>query len=385
MLGSLSHRAARTMSAALPDGRRVVVTEFAESPDEAIERFVRLEPQAAPDPAALRDDEVVVRVRAASVSWVDLLMTSGQYQHMPSPPYVPGIESAGEVALTGAAVDPALAREGDRVIVDFMKVGPRTHGRYQRAGGFATWVVVPADALVTLPERLSFDQGATLLGAYETAHHCLLTRGRLRAGETVLVLGASGATGLAAVQVARLAGATVIASGRSDAKLAEVAAAGADHVLNTLGDGDEPVRRFRDEVKALTGGRGADVVYDTVGGATSEEALRACAFGARFVIVGWTSTPDVARGRGARGAPRANRLPTNLIQMKGIDVLGAPAVISVAHDPSLRPPRLARVIDWAASGAIEPRVSHAFDLGDWRAAMLARWRSEPLGGCVVRP
>ncbi len=373
------------MNTALPDGRRVVVTEFAETPDEAIERFVRLEPQPAPDPASLQDDEVVVRVRAASVSWVDLLMTSGQYQHMPSPPYVPGIESAGEVAWAGAAVEPAHARVGDRVIVDFMQVGPRTHGRYQRAGGFATWVVVPARALVRLPERLSFDQGATLLGAYETAHHCLLTRGRLRAGETVLVVGASGATGLAAVQVARLAGARVIATGRSDAKLAAVAAQGAHHVINTRGDADTPVRRFRDEVKALTGGRGVDVVYDTVGGDTSLECLRACAFGARFVIVGWTSTPDVARGRGLRGAPRANQLPTNLIQMKGLDVLGAPAVISVAQDPSLRPPRLAQVLDWAAGGAIDPQVSHAFALEDWRPALLARWRSEPVGGCVIRP
>lgn len=373
------------MPTAFPDGRRVVVTEFAESPDEALERFVRLEPQPAPDPAALQDDEVVVRVRAASVSWVDLLMTSGQYQHMPAPPYVPGIESAGEVAWAGAGVDRSRVREGDRVIVDFMQVGPRTGGRWQRAGGFATWVVVPASALRPLPARLSFEQGATLLGAYETAHHCLLTRGRLRAGESVLITGASGATGLAAVQVAKLAGATVIATGRSDAKLAAVAAQGADHVLNTAGDGDAPVRRFRDEVKALTGGRGVDVVYDTVGGDVSEEALRACAFGARFVIVGWTSTPDVARGRGQRGAPRANRLPTNLIQMKGLDVLGAPAVISVSHDPSLRPPRLAQVLDWAASGAIDPQVSHAFDLGDWQAAMRARWRSEPVGGCVVRP
>ena len=161
---------------------------------------------------------------------------------------------------------------------------------------------------------------------------------------------------------------------------------GADHVVNTRGgDGEPEVRRFRDEVKALTGGRGVDVVYDTVGGEVSLECLRCVDFGARFVIVGWTSTPDVARGRGQRGAPRANQLPTNLIQMKGLSVLGAPAVISVGRDPSLRPPRLAQVLAWAASGEIAPHVSHAFPLERFRDAMRARWDGEVIGGCVLRP
>ncbi|RPH45775.1 MAG: NADPH:quinone oxidoreductase family protein [Burkholderiales bacterium] len=377
---------ALAMRTPLPPGRQVLVTEFADSPSEAIERSTTLVAQPPPDPSSLGPDEVVVGIRAASVGWVDLLMTSGQYQHMAEPPYCPGIEYAGVVERVGAGVDPARCREGDRVIVDFMQVGPRTGGAYRRAGGFASYAVVPAQAVVPIPARLDFDQAACLLGAYETAHHCLVTRAQLRAGETVLVTGASGATGLAAVQVARRLGATVIGTGRSDAKLAVVRALGADHVVNSRGgDGEPEVRRFRDEVKALTGGRGVDVVYDTVGGDVSLECLRCVDFGARFVIVGWTSTPDVARGRGQRGAPRANQLPTNLIQMKGLSVLGAPAVISVGRDPTLRPPRLAQVLAWAASGEIAPQVSHAFPLERFREAMRARWEGEVIGGCVLRP
>jgi NADPH2:quinone reductase len=190
---------------------------------------------------------------------------------------------------------------------------------------------------------------------------------------------------MAAVQVAKLLGATVIATGRSDEKLALVKQMGADHVLNARAEEGHGVRRFRDEVKALTGGRGADVVYDTVGGETSLECLRAMAFGGRFLIVGWTSTPDVARGRGQRGAPNANQLPTNILQMKSLTVMGSPAVIAVKQNPSLRAPRLAQILQWVAEGRIRPHVSHRFPLMEFREAMLARWRGEVLGGCVLNP
>ena len=135
----------------------------------------------------------------------------------------------------------------------------------------------------------------------------------------------------------------------------------------------------------LTGGRGVDVVYDAVGGETSLECLRCVAFGARFLIVGWTSTPNVARGKGLRGAPNANQLPTNLIQMKQLAVLGCPSAIAVSMDPSIRPPRLATVLKWAEDGAIDPVVSRAFPLADFRDAMRARWAGEVVGGCVLNP
>jgi NADPH2:quinone reductase len=372
------------IDAGLPAGRRVVVSQFAETPLDAIAAHMTLEEAPAPSPEALGPRDVIVKIESAAVGWVDLLMTSGQYQHMPSPPYCPGLEYAGTVAWAGPEV--SRVKCGDAVLVDGLLAGPRSLGSYQAYGGFATYGVAPAEAVHLIPGGLSFDQACNLLGNYETAYHCLITRGRLQPGETVLVHGASGSTGLAAVHVAKLVGATVIATGRSDAKLAVVKAQGADHVINCKPlDETTLVRAFRDDVKALTGGRGVDVVYDGVGGELSLESLRCVRFGARFLVVGWAATPFVARGKGQRGAPNANVLPTNLIMMKGLDVLGCPTVISTVVDPSLRGPRLAQVLAWAAAGKISPHVSHRFPLAEFQDAMRAKWRGDVIGGCVLHP
>ncbi len=359
-------------------GRRVVVSEFGETPLDAIENHTALEAMAPPDPSELAAGDVIIAIKSASVGWVDLLMSSGQYQHMAAPPYTPGLEYAGVVEWKGTAAGEHVA-VGDEVLVDAFLAGPRSLGAYQRWGGFASYGVAPAEAVRKIPGWLSLDQACNLLGNYETAYHCLVARGRVSAGETVLILGASGSTGLAAVQLAKLLGATVIATGRDDRKLAVVREEGADHVINTREGA------FAREVKALTGGRGVDVVYDAVGGETSIESLRCVAFGARFLIVGWASTPFVARGKGGRGAPNANVLPTNLIMMKGLDVLGCPTAISTAQDPSIRAPRLAQVLAWAEEGAIAPRVSRVFPLDQYREAMHAKWRGEITGGCVLHP
>jgi NADPH2:quinone reductase len=361
----------------LRPGSRVVVAQFAESPLEAIETELSLEPMPAPDPARLGARDVIVEVKSAAVGWVDLLMTSGQYQHMPKPPYTPGLECAGEVVWIGPDVRDQIA-VGDAVIVDGLHAGPRSLGAYQAWGGFATYVVAPVEGVIRLPGGLSFDHAAALLGSYETAYHCIVTRGRVQAGETVLIHGASGATGLAAVQVAKLLGATVIATGRSPTKLAVVAAHGADHVVDSKGS-------FRDEVKRLTSGRGVDVVYDAVGGEISIESLRCVRFGARFLIVGWAATPFVAKGKGQRGAPNANQLPTNLVMMKGLDVLGCPMAISTANHPDSRAPRLAEVLAWAEAGKIRPYVSHVFPLSEFKAALQAKWNGDVIGGCVLHP
>jgi NADPH2:quinone reductase len=271
------------------------------------------------------------------------------------------------------------------VVVDPFLAGPRSLGDYQAWGGFATWAVAPREAVRPLPGPLTLDQGCNLFGNYETAWHCLVARGRLQAGETVLIHGASGSTGMAAVEIARLLGATVIATGRSDAKLALVKAQGADHVINCKGEGGAAVRPFRDEVKALTGGEGVDVVYDGVGGEISLESLRAVKFGARFLIVGWASTPFVARGKGLRGAPHANQLPTNLVLIKGLDVLGCPTAIATAFDPSIRAARLDQIWAWAQEGKLHPHVSHRFALKDFQEAMRAKWNGEVTGGAVLHP
>ncbi|MBL0075724.1 MAG: NADPH:quinone oxidoreductase family protein [Rhodocyclaceae bacterium] len=374
------------MSVGLPIGQRVVVSEFAENPMEAIEHYLSLATMPAPDPATLMADDVIIAIKSASVGWVDLLMTSGQYQHMPAPPYCPGLEYSGVVVWTGTAVDAQQISIGDRVLVDGFMAGPRSGGAYQAYGGYASYGVAPQAAVHRIPPGLSFDQACCLLGNYETAYHCLIARGQLQAGETVLIHGASGATGLAAVHVAKLVGATVIATGRSDEKLALVKAQGADHVINCKApDGEAGIRRFRDEVKALTNGRGAAVVYDGVGGDISLESLRCVAFGARFLIVGWASTPDVAQGRGQRGAPKANALPTNLIMMKGLNVLGCPTVISTVHDPAIRTQRLATIMKWVKQGLIQPYISHAYPLAQFKDAMRAKWKGEVMGNCVLHP
>ncbi len=374
------------MALILTPGQQVLVSAFADNPQDAIDHHVALHTMPAPDPGGLKDDEIIVEIKAASVTWVDLLMTSGQYQHMPKPPYCPGMEYSGVVAAVGKAVAAKELAIGDRVMADFMVVGPRTSGAYQAAGGFASYAVIPQQAAHRIPDGFSFDEACCLLGNYETAYHCLVVRGKLQPGESVLILGASGSTGMAAVQMAKLLGATVIAAGRSDEKLAIVKAHGADHVVNTRAEpGEAGVRRFRDEVKAMTGGKGVDVVYDAVGGDTSLEAMRCTAFGGRFLIVGWTSTPEVARGKGLRGAPNANLLPTNIMQMKSLTVMGCPAVIAVTHNPALRSERLARIMDWVSQGQIRPYISHRFPIAQFKEAMQARWNADVVGSCILHP
>lgn len=360
-------------------GRRVVVTRYGSDPLDAVEHNLVIEDQ--PVPTELGPTDVLVEVRSAAVGWVDLLMASGQYQHMPDPPYCPGLEYSGVVRAIGAQVDGL--QPGQRVLSDGFRTGPRSSGAHRRWGGFAGWAVAPADAVLPLPERFSFDQGCSLLGSYETAYHCLVACGGLQAGETVLIHGASGCTGLAAVHVAKLVGARVIATGRTAEKLAIVEEEGADHVLATS-DGDG-VRRFRDDVRALTDGAGVDVVYDPVGGPISVESMRCVTFGARFLIVGWAATPLVAKGKGQRGAPNANQLPTNLIMMKGLKVLGCPTVIGTHRDPGLRPPRLRQIFAWIAEGRLTPRVGPGYPLDEVRDAMRAKWDSRFVGGCILRP
>jgi len=361
-----------TYPASAAIGRHAIVRALASTPEQGLEQ-ITLESQSPPDPAELGDDEVVIAVRSANVGWVDVLMTSGQYQHVPEPPYTPGLELAGEIVWRGANV--TSVEIGAKVIADGLETGPRSLGAHRRWGGFASWAVAPAHAVIPLPTGFSFDEGACLLGGAETAFHALVYRGNVRPGETVLVLGATGSTGLAACAMAKLLGARVIAVGRSPAKLERATKVGAHDVIAVTGD-----IRLRDEVKRLTDGHGADVIYDPIGGEASIAALRAAAFGARFVVVGWSSTPLVARG-----GRDANTLPTNLILMKSIDVLGSPAVIAVHRDRSIRTERLARILAWADAGELRPQIGATFELEDLREALRAKWESRFAGNVVVRP
>jgi NADPH2:quinone reductase len=355
-------------------GTHAIVRALATTPDEGIEQ-IAIEPQSPPDPAELSAGDVVIAVRSANVGWVDVLMTSGQYQHVPEPPYTPGLELAGEIVWCGANV--GSVQVGASVIADGLETGPRSLGAHRRWGGFASWAVAPAHAVIPLPVGFSFDEGACLLGGAETAYHALVHRAKVRADETVLVLGATGSTGLAAVAMAKLLGARVIAVGRSEAKLEHARTAGAHELIVV---GSDVSSDLRAAVKRITGGRGADVIYDPIGGEASIAALRAAAFGARFVVVGWSSTPLVARG-----GREANTLPTNLILMKSIDVLGSPAAIAVHRDRSIRTERLARILAWAADGELRPQIGATFELHELREALRAKWASRYPGNVVVRP
>jgi NADPH2:quinone reductase len=313
-------------------------------------------------------------------------MLSGQYQHMPALPYTPGLEYSGVVTWAGSDAGAERVAVGDQVFVSCLSTGPRSDGDYQSFGGFASFSVAPASAVRRIPEGFSFDQAANFAGNYETAYHCLVACGQLKAGETVLIHGASGSTGLAAVQVAKALGATVIATGRTKAKLDVVREQGADHIIVTSNeDGSPGVRRFRDEVKALTDGEGVDVIYDGVGGDISLESLRCVRFGGRFLIVGWASTPFVAGGKGRRGAPNVNTLPTNLILMKGLQVIGCPMVIATTRNPAIRERRLKDLMGWQREGKLSPHISHTFPLTDVKEALRAKWDGLIIGGCSLHP
>lgn len=357
------------------EGKRVIVKEWGEDPMTALDEHTTLESMTMPNPIGAND--VVLRIRRCAVGWVDLIMASGQYQHMAPPPYTPGLEFAGEVAAVGEAV--TRVKVGDRVLADGFYTGPRSAGAYQRYGGFATWALIPEHAAIPLPDVLSFEQAVNLLGNYETAYHVLVTRAKLQPEETVVINGASGSTGLAALRIAKLIGARTIATGRSDEKLQELLQRGADHVLHTPDAG--ALRDLPARVKALTGGAGAHVIYDGVGGPLLEPSLRALRFGGRFCIVGWAATPDVARGKGGRGAPNANLVPTNIVQMKGLDVLGCPAVISLKYHPEWREERQEWIFEQIAKGRFVPDVGHAYPITSYREAMKAKWQSRHVGGC----
>ncbi len=361
------------------NGKKVVLPKFAESPGQAIDGLLTLEEMAYPDTSALQPTDVLVAVKSTSVSFVDLIMMTGQYQHMAEPPFTPGLEYSGEVIWVGS--DVVRFEVGDRVMSDFMTVGPRSKGAYRHYGGWASYAVAPENGVLPIPDGYDFDEGCALLGSYETPYFALVKRANIQPGESVLITGASGAAGMSAVQMAKLLGATVIATGRSDEKLAAVKAFGADHVINTSPrDGEDGVPRFREDVKACTNGEGVDVVYDAVGGDVGHEALRSLAFGGRFIIVGWTS--NVADS-GGRATFEPDRLPTNIMQMKCLQVMGSPMVIYSMRHPEYRAGQLKQILTWAEQSKLRPHISHRFPLEQFRDAARAKLNGKISGSCVL--
>ncbi|MDH3682643.1 MAG: NADPH:quinone oxidoreductase family protein [Acidimicrobiia bacterium] len=307
------------------------------------------------DPGPPDPGEVQVAVKACAVNFPDILMIQGKYQFKPPLPFAPGGEAAGDVVAVGPGVEGLAV--GDPVAVS------------ARYGGFADVVNVPVSGVVAKPPAMTYAAAASYKTAYLTAWVALTCRGHLTAGETLLVHGATGGVGMAAVDLGKHLGATVIATGGRDDKLAVVAGRGADHVINyTQPDGT--LGGFRDEVKALTGGRGADVIYDPVGGDVFDESMRCIAVDGRLLTIGFTS------GRW----PQA---PVNLILIKQISVIG----VRAGEYGRLYPEEGARneqaVYDLAADGRIQPYVCASFPLEDGVAALQMLESRNVVGKCVV--
>jgi NADPH2:quinone reductase len=285
--------------------------------------------------APLAAGQVRVAIHAAGINFPDILMAAGEYQLKPELPFVPGMEAAGEVTEVDGAARGVAA--GGRVIVKL------------RHGGYADEAVVTPSQLTPLPSTFDYAEGATFLAAHGTAYHALVDRAQIKPGEVLLVHGAGGGVGLAAVEIGKLLGATVIAAASSEEKLVVAQARGADHLVLY---GREP---FRDAVKRITGGRGADVVYDPVGGEIFEQSLRCIAWGARVLIIGFTGGIGLAR--------------TNLVLIKGASVLGVRAGEAARKNPALGVARIKALGEWAEAGKIRPNISHRLPLEDYAKAM----------------
>jgi NADPH2:quinone reductase len=283
---------------------------------------------------ALVPGQVRVAIRAAGINFPDILMAAGEYQLKPELPFTPGVEAAGDVIEVNGAAGVAV---GDRVIVKM------------RHGGYAEEVVVTPAQLTPLPSTFDYAEGATFLAAHGTAYHGLIDRGQLQPGEVLLVHGAGGGVGLAAVEIGKLIGATVIAAASSEEKLAVAKARGADHLVLYS---REP---FQNAVKRITDGRGVDVVYDPVGGEIFENSVRCIAWGARLLVIGFTGGIGLVR--------------TNLLLIKGASVLGVRAGEAVRKNPKLGEVRQRKLLEWAEQGRIRPNVSHCLPLQDYARAM----------------
>jgi NADPH:quinone reductase len=300
--------------------------------------------------------QVRLKIEAASLNFPDLLMAQGLYQFRPDPPFVPGMDVAGTVVALGPTDS---NHDGER-----LAVGDRVAGG-ARLGGFAQYANIAANALSPMPPAFSFAEGAAYPAAYLTAYVALVRRANLQPGETLLIHGASGGVGLAAVDLGKLLGARVIASSANPDKLKTLIRYGADHVVLARPG-------FRDAVKELTDGKGVDVVFDPVGGETFEESVRALAFDGRLLLIGFT-------------AGRPGAVKTNHILIKAISVMGVRAGEYGRQFPDRGRENLAAIWDLAHAGKTRPRVHASLPLADWRAAFSLMESRQLVGKVVLLP
>jgi len=304
---------------------------------------------ALPEPAA---GEVRIRVEAAGVNFPDALIIQKKYQLQPPLPFVPGTEVAGTVDAVGDGV--ARLKPGDRVVA------------FVGLGGFAEYVCAPQLQVASLPDGVDPAVAAGFTLTYATSQHALVERGGLRRGETLLVLGAGGGVGLAAVELGRRAGARVIAAASSPAKLAAARGCGAEELV------DYSKVDLREAVKAITDGRGVDVVYDPVGGGHTTAALRSLAWRGRLLVVGFA-------------AGEIPQIPANLLLLKEVSAIGVYWGEFAKRDPEANRRLLAQLIGWLADGSLRPLVSKQYPLVETPRALQDLLARRAIGKLVIRP
>ncbi len=309
-----------------------------------------------PDPVA-GPGELLVRVRAAAINYPDVLIIEDKYQMRPPRPFAPGGEIAGEVEAIGVGVEGWQV--GDRLIA------------VPGFGGLAEKIVIPAKTAIALPASRSFTDGAALLLTYATSIHALYDRGMLASGQTLLVLGAAGGVGLAAIELGKARGARVIAAVSSEDKAHAAREAGADDVMvYPFGPFDKDASKaLAEQFKAAVGPKGADVIYDPVGGDYAEPALRSIAWEGRYLVVGFPA-----------GIPR---LPLNLTLLKSCDVCGVFWGAFAARDPAANAAHVATLFRLWDEGKIGPRVSATYPLARGGEAIAALAARQVIGKVVV--
>ena len=323
--------------------KAILCTRFG-GPDE-------LEFKDLPDPAP-GAGEVVVAVKAAALNFFDTLIIAGKYQFKPPFPFSPASEFAGVVERVGAGVTGLAA--GDRVL------GYGGHGAAREK------VQIAAQRVVKIPDQLDFDRAAGVTVIYGTTLHALKDRGKLKSGETLAVLGASGGTGLAAIEIGKLMGARVIACASSDDKLAFCRDRGADDTINYANED------VKEGLRRVTGGKGVDVIYDPVGGPYAEAALRSIAWGGRVLVIGFA-------------AGEIPKIPLNLALLKGCDIVGVFWGAFIERDPKGHQANMAELVRWAAEGKISAHVHGVYPLEKTPEALKAIADRKVMGKVILRP
>jgi NADPH:quinone reductase len=293
---------------------------------------------------------VKIQIHSVGLNFPDTLMIAGKYQFKPDFPFSPGMESAGVITEVGEGVDSLSV--GDRVMAN--------HG----FGGFAEYVVAPAEGTYKIPDVMPFDQAAGFPVTYGTTYHALVDRGDLKKGEVLLVHGAAGGVGLNAVELGKALGATVIGTVGSDEKMDIVREYGADHVINYS------TESIKDRVKELTGGKGADVIYDPVGGDAFDQSMRCINWEGRLLVIGFASG-------------RIAQLPTNLALLKGCSVVGVFWGEFARRNPDKNRANFQTMLDMVEAGKIKPHVSMHFPLEKGADAMNALLSRKSTGKVII--